>query len=79
MKARCADAVFYNGRIYTMGQERRSARAIAVSDGKIVGVGGDDDVKRVAPRGCRKLDLGGKVVLPGFIDCHTHLDRKSVV
>lgn len=72
MKARCADAVFYNGRIYTMDQERRSARAIAVSDGVVVGVGGDDEIKRAAPRCCRKLDLGGKVVLPGFIDCHTH-------
>jgi predicted amidohydrolase YtcJ len=78
MKARCADAVFYNGRIYTMDQGKRSARAIAVSDGEIVEVGGDDDVKRVAPRGCRKVDLGGKVVLPGFIDCHTHFIQMGV-
>jgi predicted amidohydrolase YtcJ len=78
MKARCADAVFYNGRIYTMDEKRRTARAVAVSDGEIVGVGGDDDVKRVAPRGCRKLDLGGKVVLPGFIDCHTHFIQMGI-
>ncbi len=78
MKARCADAVFYNGRIYTMDENKRSARAVAVSDGEIVRVGGDDEVKRVAPRGCRKLDLGGRVVLPGFIDCHTHFVQMGV-
>ncbi len=78
MKARCADAVFYNGRIYTMDHERRSVRAIAISDGKIVGVGGDDEIKRAAPRGCHKFDLGGKVVLPGFIDCHTHFVQMGV-
>jgi len=78
MKARCADAVFYNGRIHTMDEKKRFARAIVVSDGEIVGVGNDEDIKRVAPRGCRKLDLGGKVVLPGFIDCHTHFIQMGV-
>ncbi|MBN1678145.1 MAG: amidohydrolase [Candidatus Thermoplasmatota archaeon] len=72
MDSRCADAIFYNGDIYTMDRERPLVRALAVSDGRIVGLGGMDEIKRVAPRGCERHDLGGKVVLPGFIDCHTH-------
>jgi len=70
--ARCATAVFFNGRVHTLDRERRSARAIAVADGKIVAVGDNERIKRSAPRGVDKYDLGGKTVVPGFIDCHTH-------
>lgn len=72
MDARCADAVFYNGKIYTMGREKKTVRAVAVADGEIVAVGSDAEVKRTAPRGSDKYDLGGKAVVPGFIDAHTH-------
>jgi hypothetical protein len=72
MAARCADSVFYNGKVLTFASERRSARAIAVEDGVIVAVGTDGEIRKSAPRGCAKYDLGGKIVVPGFIDCHTH-------
>ncbi len=83
MDPRRADAVLYNGDIYTMDRERPLVRALAISDGRIVGLGGVDEVRRMAPRGCDRYDLGGMVVLPGFIDCHTHflqmgLDSMSV-
>lgn len=78
-----ADSVFYNCRIYTMDDERQTARALAVEDGVIVGLGGVDQIKRVAPRGSERHDLRGRAVLPGFIDCHTHfiqmgLDSMSI-
>ena len=48
--------------------------ALLVSDGKIVAVGRRRDVARHAlARRAEKLDLGGRVVLPGFVDSHTHL------
>lgn len=72
MDARCASAVYYNGRIYTLEDGLRTARAMAIADGKVVALGNDSDVKRAAPRGCDRFDLGGKAVVPGFIDCHTH-------
>ena len=78
MDARCASAVFYNGRIYTLDGETKTARAMAVADGVIVGLGDDAEVKRAAPRGCHKIDLGGKAVVPGFIDCHTHFISMGV-
>ena len=78
MDARCADKVFYNGKIFTFSSERKSARAIAVSDGRIIAVGSDADIRKSAPRGCDKLDLGGKVVIPGFIDSHTHFLQMGV-
>lgn len=76
--ARRADAVFYNGRVYTLDPEVRQAKAIAVSAGEIVAVGSDREVKGSAPRGCDKYDLGGRVVVPGFIDCHTHFINMGV-
>lgn len=48
--------------------------ALLVRDGRILTVGARRDVSRhAAALGARKLDLGGKVVLPGFVDSHTHL------
>lgn len=72
MVARRADAVFYNGKVYSFDPEIRVARAIAVSEGEIIAVGTDSEIRGSAPRGCDKYDLGGKVVVPGFIDSHTH-------
>lgn len=78
MVARRADAVFYNGKVYTFDPDIGVARAVAVSGGEIIAVGSDSDIKGSAPRGCDKYDLGGKVVLPGFIDCHTHFVNMGV-
>jgi len=48
--------------------------AVLVRNGVIAAVGRRRDVARLAEaRRARKLDLGGRVVLPGFIDSHTHL------
>jgi imidazolonepropionase len=48
--------------------------AVLIRDGKIVTVGKRATVeKRTQARGARKLDLGGRVVVPGLVDSHTHL------
>lgn len=48
--------------------------AVLVRDDRIAAVGPYRQVARLAKaRGARKLDLGGRVVLPGFVDSHTHL------
>jgi predicted amidohydrolase YtcJ len=78
MDARCADAVLYNGRIVTFESGRKTVRAVAVAEGRIIALGADDDMRKSAPRGCDKLDLGGKTVVPGFIDSHTHFLQMGV-
>ena len=78
MDARCADTVFYNGRVMTFEPDKKTVRAIAVSDGEIIAVGSDAEMRRSAPRGADKLDLGGKTVVPGFIDSHTHFLQMGV-
>ncbi len=78
MVARCADAVFYNGRIYTLDPSVPTARAVAVMGGRIVAVGDDATVRGSDPQGGAKYDLGGKAVVPGFIDAHTHFIQMGV-
>ncbi|MGA2481996.1 MAG: imidazolonepropionase [Candidatus Acidiferrales bacterium] len=48
--------------------------AILVGDGKIVAAGSRAQVERLPEaHTAEKLDLGGRIVLPGFVDSHTHL------
>ena len=58
---------FVNGKIFTARGEDEFASAFRVEGGKITWVGDADDVN-VADA----IDLGGRTVLPGFIDVHTH-------
>ncbi len=65
------DTILFNGNIVTMGDTQR-AKAVAIIDGKFFAVGEDKEILALATGRTRKVDLGGKVVLPGFIDAHSH-------
>jgi len=68
--AQSADTLYVGGDILTMaGNEPAYVEALAVKDGKISFVGARDD----APSATRTVDLGGKTLLPGFIDSHGHM------
>jgi hypothetical protein len=67
-----ADTVLWNGRIVTLGPEGAIAEALAVKDGRIVAVGSGRDVLAHAGPGTKRLDLGGRTVVPGFSDNHYH-------
>jgi predicted amidohydrolase YtcJ len=65
-----AETLYVNGDILTMaGAEPAYAEALAVTGGKISFVGARAD----APSAARTVDLGGKTLLPGFIDSHGHM------
>ncbi len=51
-----------------------SGGALAVGSGRILACGSRDEVLRAVEPGpgCRELAAGGRVVMPGFVDCHTH-------
>ena len=67
-----ADAVYTNGRIYTVNDASPWAEALAIKDGRLLVVGSADDVAAVTGNGTEVVDLGGKFVMPGLIDTHTH-------
>lgn len=67
-----ADLVLLHGKIHTEDPSRSIAQALAVRGNSIVAVGSDAAVGALLGPKTRKVDLGGRVVLPGIIDAHTH-------
>jgi predicted amidohydrolase YtcJ len=66
-----ADLLLHNGKIVTADDAFSIHQAVAVRDGRIVEVGGDDLVSRY--EAARTIDLEGRTVLPGFNDTHIHI------
>ncbi|MGW1342705.1 amidohydrolase [Kribbella sp. NPDC002412] len=66
------EAIYHNGVVLTMDDGQPRAEAVAVRNGRILAVGGDDEVLALRERPTRVVDLGGRTVLPGFIDSHAH-------
>lgn len=68
-----ADLILVNADIRTMDARHPWAKAMAVRDGRIIGLGTDAEVRAMAETGARVIDAGGRLVLPGFQDAHIHL------
>lgn len=66
-----ADLVFAGGPVFTADAVRSRATAVAVRDGRIVAVGADDVRDLIGDR-TEVVDLGGRMLLPGFQDAHVH-------
>lgn len=66
------DAIYVNGTVITMDASARTVQAVAVKDDKIVAVGSTDDIRKTAGSATKVVDLRGKVLLPGFVDAHSH-------
>lgn len=71
-------SAFYNGRIVTFDPTKGLARAIAVSQGRIIAVGDERKVVQAGDRGSDRVDLRGRTVIPAFTDCHTHFIQMGV-
>jgi predicted amidohydrolase YtcJ len=67
-----ADLVLTNGTIYTVDADRSVAQAVAVAGGTIVYVGDNDGAQRFVGENTRVIDLQGRLVLPAFVDSHSH-------
>lgn len=68
-----ADTLFQGGTIIPMGAAgAKPADALAVRAGKIIAVGSEADLSGLKTASTKIVDLGGRTVLPGFIDPHQH-------
>ncbi|HWG72137.1 MAG TPA: amidohydrolase [Steroidobacteraceae bacterium] len=67
-----ADLVLLDGKIHTEDAGRSVVQAMAVRGNAILAVGTDEAVRALAGPATRTVHLGGRVVLPGIIDAHTH-------
>jgi predicted amidohydrolase YtcJ len=67
-----ADAVYTNGKIYTVNEAQPWANALALKDGEFIAVGSVDEIEAFVGKDTAITDLGGRLLLPGFIDVHVH-------
>lgn len=67
-----AELVLTGGTVWTGMDDMPIAQAVAVRDGKILAVGSDAEVREYEGAGTQVIDLDGRLVVPGFIDDHTH-------
>lgn len=66
------DLLLKNGNICTMDSQRPLVQALAVRFGKIHWLGSDQEAQGLCGSAKEVVDLGGRTVLPGFIDSHNH-------
>lgn len=64
--------VFRSGTVYTLNPQQPWAQAIAVRGRDVVAVGRDEEVLSAAGPDARIIDLNGRMVLPGFVEGHSH-------
>ncbi len=68
---------FLGGRIVTMDPGRPAASGLVTDGERIVALGEPPALEALLPTGAERIDLGGRVVLPGFVDGHCHLELST--
>lgn len=67
-----ADRILMNGKIVTVDLDNTIVKAVAIKSGRFLATGSDDDIVNTSGKDTQITNLGGKTVLPGIIDSHTH-------
>ena len=67
-----ADLIYHNGEVITMEPDRPQAEAVAILGEKIIAVGSNEEIMGHEGSETQVIDLGGRTLLPGFIDSHSH-------
>jgi len=71
LSAESADMILHNGKVLVVDKAFSTKSALAIKDGKVLAVGGDEITKKyTAPT---VIDLKGRTLMPGFNDTHVHM------
>ena len=73
-----AALILRHGSVYTMDAARSWVESVAVADGRIIYAGPDAGASGLVGPSTKIIDLGGRMVLPGFHDSHVHLMEGGV-
>ena len=69
--------ILVNGNIITLDERRPRVSALAISYGRVVALGDDAEIRRLAGAGATVANLDGKTVLPGLVDAHLHWEAQA--
>ncbi|WP_372678790.1 amidohydrolase, partial [Desulfosarcina sp.] len=83
MNASTPQIILFNAAIATQNHSQPFAQAAVIGQGHVLAVGANKDILHLAGAESQKIDLEGRLVLPGFIDTHIHfyewaLNRQGV-
>jgi len=67
-----ADVLITHSRVYTVNSKQPWAEAVAIRGNKIIAVGSAAEIDHYKGAATKVIDAGGRLVLPGFTDCHIH-------
>lgn len=71
--AQKADLILVNGKIFTSDKNHLYVEALAIKSNKIIAIGKSTEIEKMADSQTKKIDLQGKLVIPGFNDAHNHM------
>src|SRR5688572_32789131 len=71
------DTILFNGKVITVDDQFSIAQAVAVRGDRIVAVGTNQNIQRLAGPNTRRIDLRGRSVVPGLIDNHAHFQEEG--
>ena len=66
------ELILYNANIITSNERQPRVQAVAIAGERFFAVGTNDKVLALATAKTRKIDIGGRTIVPGFIDAHSH-------
>lgn len=67
-----ADTILHNGYVYTVDAKDSVRQAVAIRNGRIIYVGDNAGADAFGGPDTKVVDLGGRMLMPGFIDAHLH-------
>lgn len=73
-----ADLVIHDAKIVTLAPDGKEAAAMAIKGDRLIAVGTDDDMREFTAATTKRIDAGGKRIIPGLCDSHSHATSASV-
>jgi len=64
-----------NAIIYSFGDPPGQAESLAIQDGHIFALGDREELRQTIPSTFARIDLGGRIIIPGLTDAHIHFEN----
>lgn len=73
MTAQAPDTIVVDARVFTVDAENSWTEAFAITGGTITATGSTAEIEALAGPDTRRIDAGGRMIMPGIVDVHSHL------